>query len=43
VNLGADRQKIKDSPAYDPSMTIDPIYEKNYRKHYGDPQLWETA
>jgi hypothetical protein len=43
VNLGADRQKVKDSPAYDPSMTIDPIYEKSYRNHYGDPQLRETA
>jgi hypothetical protein len=43
VNLGADRQKIKDSPAYDPLMTIDPIYEKSYRNHYGDPKLWENA
>jgi hypothetical protein len=36
VNLGASRQKVKDSPAYDPSMTVDPIYEKTYRDHYGD-------
>jgi hypothetical protein len=43
VNLGADRQKIKDSPAYDPLMTIDPIYEKSYRNHYGDLKLWENA
>jgi hypothetical protein len=43
VNLGADRQKVKDSPAYDPLMTIDPIYEKNYRNHYGVPQLREPA
>jgi hypothetical protein len=43
VNLGADRQKIKDSPAYDPLMTIDPIYEKNHRNHYGDPKFWENA
>jgi hypothetical protein len=43
VNLGANRQKVKDSPDYDPSMTIDPIYEKNYRNYYGDPQLREGA
>jgi hypothetical protein len=43
VNLGVDRQKVKDSPAYDPSVTIDPIYEGIYRKHYGDPQLRENA
>jgi sporulation protein YlmC with PRC-barrel domain len=43
VNLGADRQKIRNSPAYDPSMTIDPIYEKNYRNYYGDPLLREIA
>lgn len=36
VNLGADRRKVKDSPAYDPSMTVDPIYEKSFHKHYGD-------
>lgn len=42
VRLGADRQKIKDSPAYDPSMTVDPIYEKNYRNHYGDLRRRET-
>jgi len=39
VNLGADRQKIKDSPAYDPSMTVDPIYENNHHNHYGDLRL----
>jgi sporulation protein YlmC with PRC-barrel domain len=39
VSLGADRQKVKDSPAYDPSMTVDPIYEKNFHKHYGDLRL----
>src|SRR5665213_2317578 len=36
VNLGADRQKVKDSPAYDPSTTVDPIYETNFHNHYGD-------
>ena len=38
VNLGADRQKVKDSPAYDPSMTVDPAYEEKMLKHYGNPQ-----
>ena len=39
VNLGADRQKVKDSPAYDPSTAVDPIYERNFRNHYGDLRL----
>jgi hypothetical protein len=41
VSLGADRQKVKDSPAYDPSTTVDPVYEKNFHKHYGDLRLRE--
>ncbi len=36
VSLGADRQKVKDSPAYDPAMTVDPIYEQTLHKHYDD-------
>lgn len=36
VNLGVDHQKVKDSPAYNPSVTVDPIYEKNFHDHYGD-------
>jgi hypothetical protein len=42
VNLGANRQKVKDSPAYDSSMTIDPIYEKNYRNYYEHPHSREN-
>jgi sporulation protein YlmC with PRC-barrel domain len=42
VNLGADRQKVKNSPAYDTSMTVDPLYEKNFHKHYGDLRLREA-
>jgi hypothetical protein len=38
VNLGATRQKVKDSPAYDPSMTVDPIYEQNFHSYYDDIQ-----
>ena len=41
VSLGADRQQVKDSPAYDPSMTVDPIYEKSFQKHYGDLRFRE--
>ena len=41
VSLGADRQKVKDSPAYDPSTTVDPIYEKHFHDHYGDLRLRE--
>jgi len=35
VNLDVDRERIKDSPAYDPSMTIDRAYDEKYLKHYG--------
>ena len=36
VNLDVDRQKIKDSPPYDPSTTVDRAYETHFRDHYGD-------
>jgi hypothetical protein len=42
VSLGANRQKVKDSPAYDPSMAVDPIYEKSFQKHYGDLRFSEV-
>jgi len=35
LNLNVDRQTVKDSPAYVPSMTIDPAYEKRIHNHYG--------
>jgi len=43
VNLGADRQKVKDSPAYDPSMMVDPLYEENFHEHYGDLRLRKAS
>ena len=36
VKLDVDRQKIKDSPPYDPSTTVDRAYETHFRDHYGD-------
>jgi len=36
VNLNFDRQRVKDSPAYDASMTVDRAYEKHFHSHYGD-------
>ncbi len=39
VSLGTNRQTVKDSPLYDSSTTVDPIYEKNLHKHYGDLRL----
>jgi hypothetical protein len=36
VNLDVDRQKIKDSPTYDPATTVDRAYEKHFHAHYGD-------
>jgi len=39
VNLGANRQTLKDSAAYDPSATVDPIYEKHIHKYNDDFRL----
>lgn len=36
VNLNVDRWRVKDSPAYDPSTTVDRAYEKHFHEHYGD-------
>jgi sporulation protein YlmC with PRC-barrel domain len=38
VNLEVDRQRVKDSPAYDASTTVDRAYETNFHNHYGDLQ-----
>jgi hypothetical protein len=35
VNLDVDRQRIKGSPAYDPSMTIDRAYDEKLLTYYG--------
>jgi hypothetical protein len=35
VTLDVDRQRIKDSPAYDPSMTIDRAYDEKLLTYYG--------
>jgi len=36
VNLDVDRQRVKDSLAYDASTTVDQVYEKNFHSYYGD-------
>jgi sporulation protein YlmC with PRC-barrel domain len=36
VNLKVDRQRVKDSPAYDQSVTVDRDYEKQFHAYYGD-------
>ena len=36
VNLNVDRQRVKDSPAYDASTTVDRAYERHLHSHYGD-------
>ena len=33
VNLGLNRKTVQDSVAYDPSATVDPIYEKHIHKY----------
>lgn len=35
VNLDVDRQRIKDSPAYDPTITIDRAYDEKLLIYYG--------
>jgi len=35
VNLNVDRQKVKDGPAYDASITIDPSYDEKLLTYYG--------
>lgn len=39
VNLHVDRKKVKDSPEYDASMSIDRAYENRFHNYYGDLQL----
>jgi hypothetical protein len=36
VNLDVDRQRVKDSPAYDASTTVDRAYEKDFHRYYRD-------
>ena len=38
VNLNVDRQRVKDSPAYDASVMVDLAYEQQLLDHYGDPR-----
>jgi hypothetical protein len=35
VNLNVDRQRVKASPAYDASMTVDRAYERQFHDYYG--------
>lgn len=35
VYVDADRKKIKDGLRYDPSLTVDQAYEKEFHSHYG--------
>ena len=35
VNLDVDRQRVKDSPAYDASTTVDAAYEHQFHNYYG--------
>jgi hypothetical protein len=36
VSLDVDRQRVKDSPAYDPSTTVDRAYERHFHNYYGE-------
>jgi len=36
VNLNVDRERVKGSPEYDPSVTIDRAYERKFHIYYGD-------
>jgi hypothetical protein len=36
VNLDVDRQKVKDSPLYDATTTVDGAYERHFHSYYGE-------
>ncbi len=36
VNLNVDRQRVKNSPAYDASIPVDRAYETQFHSYYGD-------
>jgi hypothetical protein len=36
VHLNVDRERVKESPTYDASTTVDGDYERHFRSHYGD-------
>jgi sporulation protein YlmC with PRC-barrel domain len=36
VSLDVDRQRVKDSPTYDASTTVDHAYEAHFHTYYGD-------
>jgi PRC-barrel domain len=38
VNLDVDRQRVKDSPAYDAPTVVDRAYEKDFHRHYDEVQ-----
>ena len=35
IHLDVNRQKVKGSPSYDPSITIDGAYEEKFLTYYG--------
>ncbi len=35
IHLDVDRQKVKDSPPYDPSITVDGAYQEKFLTYYG--------
>ena len=35
VHINVTRQRIKDDPPYDPSITVDGAYEEMFLMHYG--------
>jgi len=35
VHLDVDRQRVKDSPAYDPAVTVDRDYDEKFLTYYG--------
>jgi hypothetical protein len=39
VNLDVNRQRVKDSPSYDASVTVDRAYEKHFHSYYGDANV----
>ncbi len=40
VHVGVDRQRVEDSPEYNPKAALDRSYERDLWRHYGIPGYW---
>jgi hypothetical protein len=43
VHLDVGRQKVKDSPAYDPATKVNRLYETRFHRHYGEELMYDDT